>query len=106
MDDHVHSSALVGFGIDDDTPYIGVNAIEGSNNEFIDSVNAAYYLHDNRYREKESFYKEHNVYANKVSVVIDLLIKNPGEDFYHNVSVHDEFLVPITYAEAVVKELK
>ena len=37
------------------------------------------------------------VYANKMQVVYDVLVKYAGEDFYHVVSVLDEFLIPVEY---------
>ena len=38
MDDHVHSSQMLGFPISNDIYYYGVNAIEGCNQEFIQGV--------------------------------------------------------------------
>ena len=40
-----------------------------------------------------------NVYANKMQVVYDVLVKNEGEEFYHVESVLDEFLIPVVYEE-------
>ena len=40
---------------------------------------------------------EGNVYANKMQVVYDVLIKYEGEEYYHVESVLDEFLIPIEY---------
>ena len=38
-----------------------------------------------------------NVYANKMQVVYDILVKYADEDFYHVASVLDEFLIPVKY---------
>lgn len=40
-----------------------------------------------------------NVYANKMQVVYDVLVKYADEDFYHVVSVLDEFLIPVEYED-------
>ena len=37
------------------------------------------------------------VYANKMQVVYDVLIKYADDDFYHVVSILDEFLIPVEY---------
>ena len=103
MDDHVHSSQLVGFPISDDTAYYGVNAIEGSNQEFTQGTTYAYngyYKSDHetkRYTEQQ--YLELGVYANKIQIIYDLLVKGPNDKDFSNVSVSTDFLVPITIAE-------
>ncbi len=40
-----------------------------------------------------------NVYANKMQVVYDLLVKNEGEELFHKVSIVDEFLIPVKELE-------
>ncbi len=37
------------------------------------------------------------VYANKMQVVYDVLVKYENEEFYHVVSVLDEFMIPVEY---------
>lgn len=37
------------------------------------------------------------VYANKMQIVYDVLVKYADEDFYQVVSVLDEFLIPVEY---------
>lgn len=106
MDDHVHSSQLIGFPISDTTMYYGVNAVEGSNETFIKGTvhayNGYYGYTSSTITEKrftESDYKYLGVYANKIQIVYDLLVKGPNDKDFSNVSVSTDFLVPITNAE-------
>lgn len=46
---------------------------------------------------EKNLVQEGDVYANKMQVVYDILIKYAGEDFYHVVSILDEFLIPVEY---------
>ena len=110
MDDHVHSSQLVGFPISDNTSYYGVNAIEGSNEQFIQGTLHGYngYLNGDvsSKRFTEQKYLELGVYANKIQVVYDLLVKGPNDKDFSNVSVCSDFLVPVTNLETEVEEEK
>ena len=45
---------------------------------------------------ENSLVQDGNVYANKMQVVYDILIKYADEEYYHVVSVLDEFLIPVT----------
>lgn len=49
-------------------------------------------------RYTESDYIDLKVYANKIQIVYDLLIKGPKDKDYRNVSVCTDFLVPIDVA--------
>ena len=109
MDDHVHSSQLIGFPVSDTTLYYGVNAIEGCNETFIKGTYygySGYYssgtVTQRRYTEKD--YLSLGVYANKVQIVYDLLIKGPNDKDFYNVSVATDFLVPITNAQNTIEE--
>lgn len=103
MDDHVHSSQLVGFPISDKTSYFGVNAIEGCNQDFIQGTYYGYSgyhsgsVTQKRYTEQD--YLDLGVYANKVQIVYDLLVKGPNDKDFSNVSVCTDFLVPVTSAQ-------
>lgn len=103
MDDHVHSSQLIGFPISDTTSYYGVNAIEGCNEDFITGTFYGYkgysYGDVEQHRLTESKYIELGVYANKIQIVYDLLVKGPLDKDFSNVSVSTDFLVPITTSE-------
>ena len=44
---------------------------------------------------EENLVSSGKVYANKMQVVYDVLVKYADEDFYHVVSVLDEFLIPV-----------
>lgn len=97
MDDHIHNSQMIGFLINDTTHYYGVDAIEGCNEDFIKGTFYGYNgyssgtITERRYTESD--YRELGVYANKFQVVFDLLVKNPGEKDFHNVSVSTDFIV-------------
>jgi len=103
MDDRVHSSMLIGFPISNTTKYYGVNAIEGSNYDFIQGTFYGYKgyqsaeIEQKRYTEKD--YLRMGVYANKIIIVYDLLVKGPNDLDFTNVSVCTDFLVPITTKE-------
>lgn len=100
MDDRIHNSQMLGFPIDNDTYYYGVDAIEGSNDTFVQSTTYAY---NGYYRSKsvtkrytESDYLKLGVYANKFQFVYDLLIQGPNDETPRCVSVNTDFLVNIT----------
>lgn len=103
MDDHVHSSQLIGFPISDTTKYYGVNAIEGCNETFIKGTIHGYSGYINgevtEKRYTESKYLELGVYANKIQIVYDLLVKGPNDKDFSNISVSTDFLVPVTETE-------
>lgn len=100
MDDHIHNSALIGFPVSDSIYYYGVNAIEGCNETFI---KGSFYgmkgyssgtVSEKRYTESD--YLELGVYANKIQIVYDLLIKGKDDTEFSNVSVSTDFLVPVS----------
>lgn len=101
MDDHIHNSLLIGFYISDDDCYYGVNAIEGANQDFINVSTYAFnnvksVALDHCYRFVESEYIDLGVYANKISIVYDLLVRESEEEEFRNISVKTDFLVPIS----------
>lgn len=97
MDDRVHNSLMVGFPIGNETYYYGINAIEGSNADFITGTFYGYSGYSSgtieQKRYTESDYIDLGVYANKFSVVIDLLVKGPNDKEFRNISINSEFLV-------------
>ena len=110
MDDHVHSSQMIGMYIDNDSYYYGVNAIEGCNATFLQltgyGANGYYGEAGETKRRLESDYLEMGVYANKVQVVYDLLVKGPNDKDFTNVSVCSDFLVPVTNSEISKEKVK
>ncbi len=46
---------------------------------------------------EKNLVEEGKVYANKMQIVYDVLIKYADEDFCHVVSILDEFLIPVEY---------
>ncbi len=103
MDDHVHSSQLIGFPISDTINYYGVNAIEGCNETFIKGSFHGFNgyssgtIEEARYTESD--YLDCGVYANKIQIVYDLLVKEPNDKDFSNISVSTDFLVPVTETE-------
>lgn len=101
MDDHVHSSQLIGFPISDDIVYYGVNAIEGCNQSFIQLTTYGYQGYTageavTKRRTERWYVEDMDVYANKIQVVYDLLVKCPNDEYFSNISVSSDFLVPVT----------
>ena len=100
MDDRIHNSQMLGFPIGNDTYYYGVDAIEGSNDTFVQSTTYAYngYYHSEKMTQRytESDYLELGVYANKFQFVYDLLIQGPNDETPRCVSVNTDFIVKIT----------
>lgn len=100
MDDRIHNTAMIGFPISDSLNYYGVDAVEGSNQTFIQGTAcgyAGYYnctLSQKRYTEND--YLDFGVYANKFQIVYDLLIQGPNDKTPRNVSVNTDFIVPVT----------
>lgn len=115
MDDHVHSSQLIGFFISDNAKYYGSAAIEGMNETFIQGTaygyNGYYSASVTEKRFTESNYVTYGVYANKFQIVYDLLVKGPDDYDFKNISVSTDFLVPITtntiqYDDGTVQEIE
>ena len=100
MDDSYHGTSQDGFWIHEKYPYQNKFAIEGFSKDLIEGwtfVCGSYgygSISQERLTEK-NLTTYGKVYANKMQVVYDILIKYPKEDFYHVVSVLDEFLIPI-----------
>lgn len=102
MDDSYHGTSQDGFFISDKYQYQNKFAVEGFSKDLIDGwtfVCGSYgsgYITQERLTEK-NLVQYGNVYANKMQVVYDVLVKYADEDFYHVVSVLDEFLIPVEY---------
>ena len=100
MDDSYHGSSQDGFFINNKYPYQNKFAVEGFSKDLIngwmfacDSYGAGA-ISQKRLTE-ENLVASGKVYANKMQVVYDVLVKYADEDFYHVVSVLDEFLIPV-----------
>ena len=104
MDDSYHGISQDGFFISDKYQYQNKFAVEGFSKDLIDGwtfVCGSYgsgSITEERLTEK-NLVKYGNVYANKMQVVYDVLVKYADEDFYHVVSVLDEFLIPVAYED-------
>lgn len=102
MDDSYHGTSQDGFYVSDKYPYKNQFVIEGFSKDLIDGW--MFVCGDyggggitQRRLTENNLVHEGNVYANKMQVVYDVLIKYEGEEYYHVESVLDEFLIPIEY---------
>ena len=104
MDDSYHGISQDGFFISDKYQYQNKFAVEGFSKDLIDGwtfVCGSYgsgSITQERLTEK-NLVQYGKVYANKMQVVYDVLVKYADEDFYHVVSVLDEFLIPVEYED-------
>ena len=53
---------------------------------------------------EKSLIEEGEVYANKVQAEYKLLVKNEGEEYFHNTTVVSEFSIPVQYTEPDTEE--
>lgn len=102
MDDSYHGTSQDGFFISDKYQYQNKFAVEGFSKDLIDGWMFACgsygsgSIAQKRLTER-NLVQYGNVYANKMQVVYDVLVKYANDDFYHVVSVLDEFLIPVEY---------
>lgn len=100
MDDSYHGTSQDGFFVNEKYQYQNKFAIEGFSKDLIDGWTfacgsyGAGSITQERLTEK-NLVRYGNVYANKMQVVYDILIKYEDEEFYHVVSILDEFLIPV-----------
>jgi len=102
MDDSFHGTSQDGFLVSNNYQYQNKFAIEGFSKDLIDGWTFACGSYGSGSITQERLTEKNlvqygKVYANKMQVVYDVLIKYEGEDFYHVVSVLDEFLIPVEY---------
>lgn len=102
MDDSYHGTSQDGFYVSDKYPYKNQFAIEGFSKDLIDGwmfVCGDYGSGSvTQIRLTEyNLVDRGKVYANKMQVVYDILIKYEGEEYFHVESVLDEFIIPIEY---------
>ena len=100
MDDRIHNTEMIGFPVGNDICYYGVDAIEGSNQDFIQGtfsgINGYETGEIEQKRYTESDYIKYGVYASKFQIVYDLLIQTPKDSTPRNVSINTDFLVPVS----------
>lgn len=101
MDDSFHGNTQDGFYVSETYPYQNTFTIEGFSKDLIDGW--MFVCGDfgdgqvfSRRLTEENLVEEGNVTANKLQIVYDILVKYDNEEFYHVVSILDEFLIPIT----------
>ncbi len=97
MDDRIHNSKMIGFPIDNDTSYYGINEIEGENKEFISGYIYGYKGYTSgeitEKRLYESDFLKQGVYGNKIDSIIDLIIIDTTTNETRAVSVPSILLV-------------
>jgi len=100
MDDSYHGTSQDGFLANQVYPYQNKFAVEGFSKDLIDGWifvcgdYGAGSISQERLTEKNLVHSG-KVYANKMQVVYDVLIKYENEKRFHVVSVLDEFLIPV-----------
>lgn len=100
MDDNLHAGTQPGFWINEKYPYENTFAVEGFSESLLSgwglfTGDLGYAQMKDKRLTEDNLVGSGGVYGNKVQVIYDLLIKYPGEPFYHTRSVVDEFLIPI-----------
>lgn len=99
LDDHIHNSIMIGFPINDNNEYYGINVIEGQNSEFVESFSVGYSSYHNiqveSKRRLESDFLKEGVWANKVSGVVGLIIKDNDTNELRGVDVDTTLMVAI-----------
>ena len=102
MDDSYHGVSQDGFYISEKYEYQNKFAVEGFSKDLIDGwmfavgSYGAGSISQERLTER-TLVEYGDVYANKMQVVYDILVKYEGEEYYHVVSILDEFLIPVEY---------
>lgn len=102
MDDSYHGTSQDGFFISEKYEYQNKFTVEGFSKDLIDGwmfavgSYGAGSISQERLTER-TLVEYGNVYANKMQVVYDVLVKYEGEEYYHVVSILDEFLIPVEY---------
>ncbi len=102
MDDSYHGTSQDGFFVNDKYEYENTFAIEGFSKELMDGwlfVTGSFGAENvsNERLTEENLIRYGEVYANKMQVIYDVLVKYEGEEFYHVESITDEFLIPVKY---------
>lgn len=100
MDDSYHGTSQDGFLVSDKYEYQNKFAIEGFSKDLIDGWEFVCGSYGSGSVSQQRLTEGNlvlygDVYANKMQVVYDVLVKYEGEEFYHVVSVLDEFLIPV-----------
>ncbi len=99
VDDHIHNSVMIGFPIDDVNSFYSINEIEGQNDEFIKGTFFAYQGFGKgdvvEKRRLESDYLSHGVWANKISGVVGLIIRDKKTGETRGVDVKTTLLVAV-----------
>lgn len=104
MDNSYNGASQDGYYINEDYRYRNTFIIEGYSQTLINGwgfVCGSYgnvEISEDRLTEK-NLIQEGEVYANKVQAEYKLLVKNAGEEYFHNTAVVSEFSIPVQYVE-------
>lgn len=100
MDDTFHGYSQDGFYINDNTEYYNIFAIDGYTSQFYELWGHAFGDYGTIQSEYKRLTEKHildvGTYAEKLSVVYDISIKNPDSDKVYTKSVISEILIPIS----------
>ncbi len=109
MDNSYNGASQDGYYIDEKYRYRNTFIIEGYSQTlisgwgFVCGSYGTYEISQERLTEK-NLIEEGEVYANKVQVEYKLLVKNEGEEYFHNTTVVSEFSIPVQYTELDTEE--
>lgn len=98
MDNSYHGTSQDGFLINSKYKYSNIFAVEGFSKDIIDGW--IYYCGDygsgsiTSKRLTEGNLLKAGTYGSQLSIVYNLLIKNPGDDKYHVTSIEDRIIIP------------
>lgn len=108
MDNSYNGTSQDGYYINEDYRYRNTFIIEGYSQTLINGwgfICGSYgdvEISEDRLTEK-NLIQEGEVYANKVQAEYKLLVKNAGEEYFHNTTVVSEFSIPVQYVEPETK---
>ncbi|MBP1309109.1 uncharacterized lipoprotein YehR (DUF1307 family) [Paenibacillus sp. 1182] len=108
MDNSYHGTSQDGFFINEKYSYANIFAIEGFSKDIIDG----WMFYQGDYgngqmltkRLTENTLLESGTYGSQITVVYNLLVKNPGDDKYHIESLEDRILIPTAAVIQASKE--
>ena len=99
FDDHLHAGDQPGFLVSPEHPYTEEFVIEGYSETLLNAWGSmysgygAFSAEEKRLTEKELL--EQGAKGEKFNLVVDLLMKNATETYFHKEVVDDEFVVPL-----------
>lgn len=106
MDDHSHSSNVLGFPISDTMSYYGFNEIEGQDKDFIEGASYGFDNYESGHieqkRHTESDFLSEGVYANEISTIYDLWVQKGDNEPY--MTTAKSTIIVLVYNEVKTEE--